>query len=302
MFNWHGAISWIKMLVDHFVAICILQHHCQQLLKGPEHDFFIQVTLVRAPDQCGAFSWNYLVSTIKLHLDTPAEHSTVEGKVFDADAALALLVEKLLNYHPLEGSPEAFIVHPFQQLKDDPEMVLPYDGRPHCELLLGTLLLDDEDSVMDSSDKAKLVAHLKVSSAGCFHCSLGSVIYFFVQVEDIQGLPFTIAVSKLCCPICWDFFQILCSKMGFEGAVQGFHKSLSMVHLPDRTPTHLAEAMISLYCDHLRGELEKMKCDDAAHKHTNSAGSESTLSAATTSSHDTEKEVYQDWPESKTVH
>jgi hypothetical protein len=81
---------------------------------------------------------------------------------------------------------------------------------------------------------------------------------FFAQVKDIQGLPFVLAISKLCCPICWDFFQILQGfKPEFRAIVHGFHCALSMVHLPDWIPEELVEAMVSLYSDHLCQELQE---------------------------------------------
>jgi hypothetical protein len=94
-------------------------------------------------------------------------------------------------------------------------------------------------------------------------------------------------VSKLCCPVCWDFFDIL---NGDDEDVRlevcGRHDLLFMLHLPRWTPREILEKMIKHYRGYLRDELLQLRPNTIptpGHKHSMS---DSALSHASDSSDD----------------
>jgi hypothetical protein len=68
-----------------------------------------------------------------------------------------------------------------------------------------------------------------------------------------------VAVSKLCCPICWDLFEVVRDEGGLpELSVRGHHPSLCMVRLPSTLPKSVLIAMINRYRSRLHQELGTM--------------------------------------------
>ena len=74
-----------------------------------------------------------------------------------------------------------------------------------------------------------------------------------------------IAVSKLCCPVCWDLLALL-KINGEHPVVRGRHASLSPVDLPPWLPTGTVTAMVALYRNRLLKELVAMV--SSKHKRT----------------------------------
>lgn len=64
-----------------------------------------------------------------------------------------------------------------------------------------------------------------------------------------------LVVSKLCCPICWEFLQILRGDTR-DFIVRGYHTSLYPVELPSWLPEHVLTDMVKRFERHLRRELD----------------------------------------------
>jgi hypothetical protein len=98
--------------------------------------------------------------------------------------------------------------------------------------------------------------------------------------------PKEVAVSKLCCPSCWVYFDILQGTQKKEYMVRGRHSTVYPVQLPIWTSPVIVKELINRFNDLLRIELERMRNRHSAasnsisgHRHTPST--ESVLSAVT---------------------
>ena len=63
-----------------------------------------------------------------------------------------------------------------------------------------------------------------------------------------------LVVSKLCCPICWEFLQVLRGDSR-DFNVRGYHTSFYPVELPSWLPEHVLTDMVKRFELHLRREL-----------------------------------------------
>jgi hypothetical protein len=63
-----------------------------------------------------------------------------------------------------------------------------------------------------------------------------------------------VSVSKLCCPVCWELFQVL----QMEKAIRGCHPSVTPTVLPETLPNHVSEAMVTRFRAHLSGQLRHL--------------------------------------------
>lgn len=74
--------------------------------------------------------------------------------------------------------------------------------------------------------------------------------------QAIRQSPPLISVSKLCCPVCWNFFQVLKNEhSASEPMVRGSHSNLFAVSLPVWTPPAIREKMEETFLRFLRTEL-----------------------------------------------
>jgi hypothetical protein len=71
------------------------------------------------------------------------------------------------------------------------------------------------------------------------------------QLEDV-------AVSKLCCPACWELFEILKAKNPGSYKVRGRHSTVYPVELPLLLNDEVVEEMVKRFEGHLRAEGQKM--------------------------------------------
>ena len=63
----------------------------------------------------------------------------------------------------------------------------------------------------------------------------------------------------LCCPVCWEFFEVLEAEMSdldVEALLPGKHAVLHPVQLPDSLPSTIVEKMMEQFRNYLRCELE----------------------------------------------
>jgi hypothetical protein len=100
-------------------------------------------------------------------------------------------------------------------------------------------------------------------------------------------------VSKLCCPVCWDFFKILQDDVDkVQFTVRGHHYALSMQYLPSWLPEDVLKKMVAKYRDYLRDELLQMMSKERhrklTHKRVHSFESDGGLSVSSDSSNEDE--------------
>jgi hypothetical protein len=79
-------------------------------------------------------------------------------------------------------------------------------------------------------------------------------------------IPKEVAVSKLCCPACWEYFDILSKKHTLPGEaemykIRGRHSTLFPVQLPIWTPTDVVKELNIRFKRYLRNELDTMWSD-----------------------------------------
>jgi hypothetical protein len=75
--------------------------------------------------------------------------------------------------------------------------------------------------------------------------------------------PKEVAVSKLCCPACWDFFDVLSEKHRQpEGPkmynIRGRHSTVYPVQLPNWSSPDVVKKLIGRYNNYLCNELDTM--------------------------------------------
>jgi hypothetical protein len=69
-----------------------------------------------------------------------------------------------------------------------------------------------------------------------------------------------VAVSKLCCPACWEYFDILSEKHLTEGIykIRGRHSTVYPVQLPSWSRPDVVQELKQRFGKYLRNELETM--------------------------------------------
>lgn len=71
----------------------------------------------------------------------------------------------------------------------------------------------------------------------------------------LQGLNQNeVAASKLCCPACWEYFDILTNKLGLY-KIRGRHSTVYPVQLPSWISPDIVQELIRRFSDYLRTEL-----------------------------------------------
>ena len=102
-----------------------------------------------------------------------------------------------------------------------------------------------------------------------------------------------VSVSRLCCPVCWELFQVL----GIEGIVRGCHPTVTPVVLPETLPSHIYEEMVTRFRTHLSSQLRPLLSDivsgSSIGHHRNS--SDSGYSAVSSESVERLTKMYGDW-------
>ena len=123
------------------------------------------------------------------------------------------------------------------------------------------------------------------------------------QARMPQDVPLDVAVSKLCCPVCWDFFEIIKDDSDMvQFTVRGHHTVLYLQHLPSWLPDNVVKRMVVKYGSYLLDELRQMmlkkeqeelesKSRDGDLNKRLSIESEGGLSMSSDSSHEDERSI-----------
>jgi len=67
-----------------------------------------------------------------------------------------------------------------------------------------------------------------------------------------------IAVSKPCCPVCWELLKLLRNKASTNFHVDGYHKTLSQVELPEWLPLKIVLKLTDRFEKILLGQIKRM--------------------------------------------
>src|ERR1700678_2140556 len=126
-------------------------------------------------------------------------------------------------------------------------------------------------------------------------------------------VPKEVAVSKLCCPVCWEYFDILSKRHIPPGhrecKIRGRHSTLFPVQLPIWTTTDVVQELIRQFGWYLRAELDTMWSDHLQEqvprsRHRSTPSYQSVLSAisdASTNSGESNVDKYNEpislWPD-----
>ena len=128
-----------------------------------------------------------------------------------------------------------------------PRCPVAFSGTEHCEAALAALakfLLDAIDPTQ--KDAARLEKLVKVQS----YCPISSEPSISRIVQDLNNR--VIAVSKLCCPVCWKLLEIL----GYMA--RGRHPLVTPVSLPPWLPRWVVVKLVDEFGEQLRRELVSM--------------------------------------------
>jgi hypothetical protein len=72
-----------------------------------------------------------------------------------------------------------------------------------------------------------------------------------------------IAVSKLCCPVCWELLRIL--RKGDNFHVDGYHKTLTQVELPEWLPLEIVVKLTARFEEILLRQIKTLKDNRTRH-------------------------------------
>jgi hypothetical protein len=128
---------------------------------------------------------------------------------------------------------------------------------------------------------------------GTVHCEIGLLLKVLLglDLDKRSTLMFNLAVSKLCCPVCKEFMEVLVQETGIECRIFGYHSTLSPVALPRSLPRNLLERMVERFRGHVRYQLINMTTQSSLpSKHTRNSSwqSDSGLSIASSNPNDDE--------------
>jgi hypothetical protein len=68
----------------------------------------------------------------------------------------------------------------------------------------------------------------------------------------------TITVSKPCCPVCWELLKILRNDASTNFHVDGYHKTLFQVELPEWLPLEMVVKLTARFEKILLGQIKRM--------------------------------------------
>jgi hypothetical protein len=76
----------------------------------------------------------------------------------------------------------------------------------------------------------------------------------------------TLAVSKACCPVCWELLKILRNAASTNFHVDGYHKTLCQVELPEWLPLDVVVELTARFEKILLGQIQRMVKRHTSHQ------------------------------------
>jgi len=251
-----------RLFIGHFGAKRILEKYSEKLADPVEIKL---LGIKKAP--CERPSWIYLKDTMKLtlqHHGHKLDLDSIDGNSLGSAKPLPNEprhnARKVLVMHcPSANKKQLSIIEQFWldalQLRGHPSFAhirqiasesstnwssMPYYLSLHCETILASLAAlyhtrNLENKELDCILKVNLVVSKKMNHM---------LIVFLQNIDRTQ-----IGVSKLCCPLCWEFLEILRDdRSGYsQYAVRSRHSTLFPIQLPPWLPRNLLEKMVNRF-------------------------------------------------------
>jgi hypothetical protein len=238
-----GFVRWTKTFVSHFLAKRALEQHCLKLPAKEQVRINI-ITTDRSPLRYP--TWPVLSALV----GTVVESSKATGNggiALDRAEAVKKLEQRILS----EKKQHKFL-RAFRQMvssKDPTQaLALKFPSGLHCEFILAAFLLYPKEA---NPVKDELL--LKIAKVLLFSIIFTHWITNHCQAfTDQQG--FSIAVSKLLCPACWEGLLFLDETKQFD--VFGHHFVPYAVELPSWLPPAVVDAMCERFRALVTEELQ----------------------------------------------
>jgi len=248
--------KWIMGMVDHFTSIHVLEQVCGGLPPKAEINFSI---LGLNRPSLSSDSWDTMVNEIQ----TLCGDGSLASKASEmplphdlADKVTSIIKTKIDGWRKAESvnktsaRHEAMVYDFFKKLLSEGNPK--FTGCGHCEAILMA-------TIHRIRNKNDLKFSLELHAAG----------------------KFTIAVSKSCCPVCWDIMDILNRQQGSSVVhfqAQGRHPNLYPVDLPAILDEHIKDELLTKFSITLLKNLVSLFEEDARAAQAKHRRSESNVS------------------------
>jgi len=224
---------WLRFLASHWEALSILSHHAAR----SETSIRITPLVVQCyfPDSCKVAAWESTINTLIQN-----RHPTLtDGQPINASAVIEHLRSQI------GMSLQAKHCHPiFDRFRGNN---LTWRAKVHCEVALASLVDFVGDLPVGSLPMQRVI---KVTPQFFDH---GISFLKCGQESDYN----TIAMSTLCCPVCWELLAFL-TKHPTGFTVHGRHANLSQVELPPWLPGNAMRHMLHRFEGLLLTEITTM--------------------------------------------
>lgn len=249
--------SWLKLLIKHYSAQRTMERACQQpSFKQKSVD--IMLLDFKAVDPKIPPSWKSMQEIIE-------EAITDSDKAQAAGIYIQCIKDDVITNAAVNQGPHKMFFKNFANVIANNRTGYSM-SRVHCEAAIVAFASAIASGVVpQDSVLHKLKARIFLSLRFSFK-DINNVL----QDMDLQA----VAVSKLCCPACWEFLRL----MGGEDEnfkARGRHSAVCQVHLPPWIDEDIAKAMVERFMTHLRVELARFNKKNTAKTHARSSSSES---------------------------
>ena len=251
--------GWLKTFACHYIAKGILEHHCTKRLgSGPD----IQVSLVGIQGQQRSVSgWPTMEKIIR---------STLQST---QDAYIQEVIAYLKREITQTSGP---IFSLFGGLLDGQRMVRHFIM--HCEAVLAAFAKHSAEATSTLSDEAKKAFLRKLAEVNFVPSAFVGLLLIYVYIQSLDQQ--LVAVSKPCCPACWELMAVLRGDKHDQFMVRSRHSTVYPLQLPPWLPLDVCQEMVNRFWNHLLRQLETMV---SGHRDASSFGSFKKMHRRTTS-------------------
>jgi hypothetical protein len=240
-------VGWTKTFVSHFLAKRALEQHCVKLQAKEKVSIHIVAT-DRSPLRYP--TWPAMNALIRAVVES--SKATGDGRIsFDCDDVVKKLEQRILlekKQHKVLGA--------FKQMvsRKDPMQVLTlnFPSGLHCEFILAALLLYPVEANPAKDERLRAIVEVLLFFHR-FH-PLDNQLSQRCQAFTDRQARFSIAVSKLLCPACWEGLLLLDKVRQFD--VYGHHFVPYAVELPEWLPPAVVDAMCRKFRSLVTVELQ----------------------------------------------
>lgn len=238
--------GWMRTFTSHYSAKRVLEHHCFRMAKTE----VVEITLLSVGSEYRDVSWEEMKLTIAATLDAMPKH---ERPSLPTDMIISQFEAQIKDAKPTDRHAKN-VLWRVKKIIDKGHLRL-WCG-VHCETALMALSIFGHlasVSAANEGDKQALKDLVKVIS------NVDSLISMLNYVCPMQRLNRSfVAVSKLCCPTCWVFSQLLRGMALGDFSVCGHHSTLYAVDFPGYLPDSLRQDMVSALRHYLGAQLRQI--------------------------------------------